>query len=90
MRDFYDIYILTNLQMHNIDNATLKEAFDKTSEQRGSIFLLSDADLILKEISESVELFDLWENYQRKFDYAADIIWGDVMDGVKRIVEIVK
>lgn len=90
MRDFYDIYVLTNTQSHNIDNTTLKEAFANTSKKRGSIGLLSDADLIVKEIAESTALTDLWKNYQRKFHYAGDVLWADVIESVKRLVEIMK
>lgn len=90
MRDFYDVYVLTNTQTHSMDRATLKEAFTNTSKKRGSIGLLSDADLIVKEIEESARLTDLWKSYQRKFDYAADVLWEDVMEAVKRLVDIVK
>ena len=90
MRDYYDIYVLTNTQEHNIDNATLKEAFVNTSAKRGSIGLLSDVHLILKEVAESIVLIDRWKNYQRKFDYAADVLWADVMESVSCLVEIVK
>ena len=90
MRDYYDIYVLTNTQEHNIDNATLKEAFVNTSAKRGSIGLLSDVDLILKEVAESTVLIDRWKNYQRKFDYAADVLWADVMESVSCLVDIVK
>ncbi|PNV61825.1 nucleotidyl transferase AbiEii/AbiGii toxin family protein [Clostridium sp. chh4-2] len=90
MRDFYDIYVLTNTQDHNIDNATLKEAFINTSAKRGSIGLLSDVHLILKEVAESTVLIDRWKNYQRKFDYAADVLWADVMESVSCLVDIVK
>ena len=90
MRDIYDVYELTNTQTHSMDRATLKEAFTNTSKKRGSIGLLSDADLIVKEIEESARLTDLWKSYQRKFDYAADVLWEDVMEAVKRLVDIVK
>lgn len=90
MRDYYDIYVLTNTQEHNIDNATLKEAFVNTSAKRGSIGLLSDVHLILKEVAESTVLIDRWKNYQRKFDYAADVLWADVMESVSCLVNIVK
>lgn len=90
MRDYYDIYVLTNTQEHNIDNATLKKAFVNTSAKRGSIGLLSDVHLILKEVAESTVLIDRWKNYQRKFDYAADVLWADVMESVSCLVEIVK
>lgn len=90
MRDYYDIYVLTNTQEHNIDNATLKEAFVNTSAKRGSIGLLSDVHLILKEVAESAVLIDRWKNYQRKFDYAADVLWADVMESVSCLVDMVK
>lgn len=90
MRDYYDIYVLTNTQEHNIDNTTLKEAFVNTSAKRGSIGLLSDVHLILKEVAESTVLIDRWKNYQRKFDYAADVLWADVMESVSCLVDIVK
>lgn len=90
MRDYYDIYVLTNTQEHNIDNATLKEAFVNTSAKRGSIGLLSDVHLILKEVAESTVLIDRWKNYQRKFDYAADVLWATVMESVSCLVDIVK
>jgi len=88
MRDFYDIYALTGTQAHNINNDTLREALASTCEKRGSIALLKETDLILREISESMALTDLWQSYQRKFDYAAGIIWDDVMASVKRLIEI--
>ena len=90
MRDYYDIYVLTNTQEHNIDNATLKEAFVNTSAKRGSIGLLSDVHLILKEVAESTVLIDRWKNYQRKFVYASDVLWADVMESVSCLVDIVK
>ena len=90
MRDYYDIYVLTNTQEHNIDNATLKEAFVNTSAKRGSIGLLSDVHLILKEVAESTVLIDRWKNYQRKFDYAANVLWVAVMESVSCLVDIVK
>lgn len=90
MRDFYDIYVLTSAQTYNVDKAILKEAFTNTSEKRGSIGLLADVNLILKEIAESDIMADLWKNYQRKFDYAADIFWDDVMRAVRCLVDIVK
>ena len=89
IRDFYDIYVLTNTQAHNIDNATLKEAFVNTSEKRGSIGLVPDMDLILKEVAESTMLIDHWKNYQRKFDYAAEVFWKDIMESVRSLVRAV-
>lgn len=90
MRDFYDIYVLSTTQDYNIDNATLKEAFCKTGTKRGSITLLAEADLILNEIFESAVLQKLWKSYQKKFDYAANVTWNDIMASTRRLVKIIK
>jgi len=90
MRDFYDIYVLTYARPQKIDNATLKSAFSNTSKKRGSLTLLDDADLIVREISESAALIGLWESYQRKFDYAAEVSWNEVIKSVKRLISIIK
>ena len=85
MRDFYDIFALKNTQSHNIDNDVLKNAFRNTSEKRGSAAVVVNTDLILDEILINADMMALWENYQRKFEYAADIGWDDLIQTVRRL-----
>ena len=90
MRDFYDVYALANAPTHPIDPATIKQAFKNTSEHRGSAALAQDADLILNEIYENALMTSLWRKYQRKFDYAENIPWNDVMEAVMNVADMVK
>ena len=85
MRDFYDIYILESTQSHNMDAAVLKIAFKNTSDKRSSIAVTDSMDLILDEVENSPDMMVLWKNYQRKFDYAADIGWNEVMQTVRKL-----
>ena len=85
MRDFYDIFALEQSQSHNIDKSVLKTAFSNTSDQRGSAAVMADMGLILDEVESSPEMMALWENYQRKFEYAADIGWSEVMQAVRML-----
>ena len=85
MRDFYDIYILGHLQPKNIDRALLKTAFANTSEKRGSSAVVAGMGLILDEVESSTEMIALWKNYQRKFVYASEIGWADVMQAVRKL-----
>lgn len=85
MRDFYDIYALESTQEQNIDTAVLRTAFANTCEKRNSLAVVSSAALTLDEIQSSPDMAALWKNYQRKFDYAADIGWDDVMQSVKKL-----
>ena len=90
MRDFYDIYILTKTPTLRTDITTLKTAFRGTCNKRGSLILLPDLDLILREISESTSMVALWRSYQRKYQYASDISWNEVMSSVRALADIVK
>ena len=85
MRDFYDIFALEQTQYHSLDKAVLKAAFYNTSDKRGSAAVVADMGLILDEVERSPEMIALWESYQRKFEYAAEISWSDLMQAVKTL-----
>lgn len=72
----YGVYILGSTQEY--DKAIFKEALEATAKHRGSTELIFDVEGILKKISESYELKDMWEKYQKKFAYASDISYEDV------------
>lgn len=82
MRDFYDIYILSKVQGHNIDTETLAQAIISTSEKRGSKDLLLDGELIINEIFESSTMSSHWTRYQKKYSYADDISWDEIKEVV--------
>ena len=83
-RDYYDVYILGTTQEY--DKEIYKEALKATAEHRGSIEQISDVDGILKQISESDDLKDMWRKYQKKFAYASDISYEDVLEVLRKIV----
>ena len=83
-RDFYDVYILVTTQ--NYDKEIFKEAFQATAEHRGSLELIADVEEILKQISESSDLRDMWVKYQKKFEYAKAVSYESVLEALKRIV----
>lgn len=70
-RDFYDVYILTKQQKFDID--IFKEALLATSTHRGSNENIKDKEIILVQITDSVNLKNLWSKYQKTFPYAKNI-----------------
>lgn len=84
-RDYYDVYILGTTQ--KFDKETLKKALEATSQHRGSLEKITDVEEILKQISESDELKDMWRKYQNKFAYAADISYENVIEVVSMIAK---
>lgn len=87
MRDFYDIYILSELQEENINNGLLSDAIIATANKRGTTDLLTTADKILSDIEHSQIMQDLWTRYQRKYDYAGGVTWQDVMSAIKSMFD---
>lgn len=83
-RDYYDVYILGTTQEY--DKEIYKEALKATAEHRGSTEQISDVDGILKQISESDDLKDMWRKYQKKFAYASDISYENVLEVLRKIV----
>lgn len=84
-RDYYDVFILGTTQKY--DKETFEEALKATAKHRGSTELISDVEGILKQISESTELRDMWGKYQKKFAYANDISYEDVLKILKSILQ---
>jgi predicted nucleotidyltransferase component of viral defense system len=86
LRDFYDIYILKLTKSNQINYGTLKAALYATAEHRSSTFIFGDASTITEEISTSIEMQNLWLNYQKKFDYASELKWLEVMTSIAELV----
>ena len=83
-RDYYDVYILGTTQEY--DKEIFTDALEATAEHRGSTELISDVEGILKQISESDELRDMWKKYQKKFTYASEISYEDVLVVLRKFV----
>lgn len=83
-RDYYDVYILGTTQEY--DKKIYQEALKATSKHRGSSEQISDTERILKQISESDDLKEMWSKYQKKFIYANDISYENVLEVLKKLV----
>lgn len=81
-RDFYDIYILCKLQSKNKNIEQLQKAMSVTSEKRGSSTILTKYRSIMEAIQKSEMKQNHWKRYQKDFDYAKDITFGDTCAAV--------
>jgi len=87
MRDFYDLFVLGDMKTY--DPAVLKKAFANTVEKRSSAVVVQSMELILEEVENSPEMMAIWSRYQRKFEYAVDIAWSEVMQEVRGLCDII-
>lgn len=83
-RDFYDIYILATSQEYS--HEVFEDALAATSEHRGSKEMITDQAGILFRIAESEDLQEMWEKYRKRFSYAKDIEYADVMKALKNLL----
>ena len=83
MRDFYDIHIL--LKSQNINADILALALDRTAKKRGNFSLLENAESVLKIVKSDEDMKRLWNIYQKKFKYAGEYTWDEVIHSVREL-----
>ena len=83
MRDFYDIHIL--LKSQNINADILALALERTAKKRGNFSLLENAESVLKVVKSDEDMKRLWDIYQKKFKYAGEYTWDEVIHSVREL-----
>ena len=86
-RDYYDIYILSKLQVENIDIDSLKAALSATTAKRGSSELMMQYAEIMRTVKSSDVMKRQWDNYRKDFDYAAGIEFEETCDAVVAMMD---
>lgn len=83
MRDFYDVYLIYTKYWDNVNEKHFNEAILKTFEKRdynGNPFIAIDL------IRNSELLRVKWKSYQRKYEYAKDINFDDILNCIEKMV----
>lgn len=86
-RDYYDIYILTKLQIENIDLETLSYALKATTKKRGSMEVIKKYREIMRTVRDSEIMNQQWNNYHKEYGYAANISFAETCDAVIHIMD---
>ena len=86
LRDFYDLYVLQDTGLE-IDKATLAAALTATARKRGSEQVLVLYERTLDEIRISPLMREQWKRYQEKNNYAASIVWDDVISDIRALCD---
>ena len=90
MRDFYDLHILSQLHGGSIIPADLRAALIATAKKRGTEKYLADAPAAFDEIEADPNTEKLWQAYQKKFSYAADLSWHTVMESIRNLYRLAR
>ncbi|MDO9490702.1 nucleotidyl transferase AbiEii/AbiGii toxin family protein [Acetobacterium sp.] len=85
-RDYYDLYILAKLNNSVLDRDELKVAIRKKAEERDSTKYLDDYVVYLDSISESQELRKIWNDYSKKYPYAENIEFDQIIETIRDLL----
>lgn len=88
-KDFYDIYILYNLQWNNINIDWLKSALLSTMDKRNSQWIVEKWEDIIQDIKNDTNMINQWNSYIKTYEYANDISFNQVYDVVSIILDTV-
>ena len=88
-KDFYDIYTIMKNNEKQVDMKALKVSVDLTFAYRKTHILKNAALDIVYQINNNDEIKSRWNRYQKKNPYAKDIGFENVIDEIKRLIEMV-
>lgn len=83
-RDYYDVYILATTQKYDME--IFEEALKVTAVHRGSMEKIADVIGIIEQIASNVDLKNMWEKYRKRFPYAKEISFEDIVDVLRKII----
>lgn len=89
-KDFYDIYILYRLKSEKINYDMLRNACQNTFKYRSTDFIIDSIINLISKLKSEKDIRIRWKNYQRRFRYAEEIGFDEVIDTVIEIVEKIK
>ena len=88
-KDYYDIYIIHQLQWRKISIPDLRKSFETTCQYRKTPFEREKSLLILEEISKSDILQTRWKNYAKKSSFAKGITFKATIEACKEILDCI-
>ena len=86
MRDFYDVYMLRELD-EGLEPPSLRAALEATIEKRGSSVSASSYAQTLSEIEDSTAMAERWRSYGLSNPYAASIAWPDAVGSLRLLCD---
>lgn len=84
MRDFYDIYLIYTKDWENVKLDNFRKALEKTFSKRE---YKGDFSLAINVIKNSNTLRKRWKIYQKKYQYAKNIDFNDILNCVEKMLE---
>ncbi len=89
-KDFYDIYVLYHLKKEEIDFGSLKKACQNTFKHRNTDFNIDSILGVLQNLKDEQDLKTRWKSYQKRFTYAEEVSFDDVINTAMELIEKIR
>ena len=87
LRDYYDVYYAYKFHWSQVNQDILNEAIKNTFAAKG---IKIDFVKTLAVIKASIILKTKWEQYTKKYDFAENISYEEIMASFEQIIKIIK
>ena len=90
LKDFYDVYILINTKIDDLNRSNLIKAIKNTFKRRETNFDLEQFNEVINDLSNDNNMNNLWNEYVSKNPYAKGVKFEDIINALKEIIEILE
>ena len=90
LKDFYDVYILINTKIDDLNRSNLIKAIKNTFKWRETNFDLEQFNEVIDDLSNDNNMNNLWNEYVSKNSYAKNVKFEDTINSLKEIIEILE
>ena len=86
MRDFYDIYLIYTRDWDNVNLEDFVKAIEKTFYKREYV---GEPSIAIDLIMDSDILKERWKSYQKRYEYARNIDFDEILICLKKIINVI-
>ena len=90
LKDFYDVYILINTKIDDLNRSNLIKAIRNTFKWRETNFDLEQFNEVINDLSDDNNMNNLWNEYVSKNSYAKNVKFEDTTNALKEIIEMLE
>lgn len=90
LKDFYDVYILINTKMNEINKDNLIKAIKNTFKRRETNIDIEQFNEVIEYLRDDKNMNNLWNEYVLKNQYAKKIKFEDTINSIKVIINILE
>lgn len=90
LKDFYDVYILINAKIDDLNRSNLIKAIRNTFKWRETNFDLEQFNEVINDLSDDNNMNNLWNEYVSKNSYAKNVKFEDTTNALKEIIEMLE